>query len=315
MVTKTELEKLKKKDLVQAVLDIQKERMAVLGEGECFVRRDGDGFTESIKVNVTLRESKKEIYSLGEKWCISADGYDKLNQAAGLSVVAPKTILASGALASNPHFEFGEDKNLKSVTVRRIVMGPAPIGNLVAIERILRFDVDLYFIEDLQHKVSSRAGAGGYGTKEVKPNQLKDKSSVVAFPVGPAALWVDVSHVDIQDAFRSHIHRCKFAERMAIRMCERNCFASHPAIARRNVEPVEGVATVPVFGGRFIVDQDKIKELMTRFVEGDFEAMASVELVQATDIDKPTLGDVENISLEDELSPDGEKKVASEKTK
>lgn len=310
MVTKTQLEKLKKKDLVQAVLDIQKERMAVLGEGECFVRRDGDGFTESIKVNVELRESKKEIYSLGEKWCISADGYDKLNQAAGLSVVAPKSIFLHGQDVGNPYFEFGSDNNLRAVTVRRVIMGPAPIGNLVAIERLLRFDIDLYFLEDLQFKVSSRAGAGGYGTKAEKPNQLKDKSSVVAFPVGPAALWVDVSHVEIQDAFRSHIHRCKFAERSAIRMCERNCFASHPAIARRNVEPVEGVAIVPVFGGRFIVDQDRIKELMTRFVEGNFEDMREVEMVKATDVDAPTLKEVDTTSPEDELSPDGEKKAA-----
>ena len=198
--------------------------MAVLGEGECFVRRTEKGFVESVRTPVDLRHSKGEIYKIGERWGISADGYDKLNQAAGLSVVAPKSI--SLLQPGNPHFEFDDKGNLRSVIVRRVVVGPAPIGNMVAIERLLRFDVEMYFMEDLQDKVKYRAGSGGYGTKDIKPNVLKDCESAVVFPLGPAALWVDVSHVDIQDAFREHIKRCKFAERMATRMCERNAFGS-----------------------------------------------------------------------------------------
>lgn len=287
------LAKLTKAQLIKQCKDIYAEKVAVLGEGECFIRKTEKGFVESVRVPVELRFSKGEIYQIGAKWCISADGYDKLNQAAGLSVVAPKTIYLDGVNTGNPHFEFDVLKgNLKAVTVRRIVVGPSPIGNLVAIERLLRFDVDLYFLEDLQTKVKNRAGAGGYGTQEVKPDTLSDSASAVMFPLGPAALWVDVSHVDIQDAFREHIKRCKYAERMATRMCERNAFASHPAIARRNVEPVGGVARVTVFGGRMVMDEKRIKDLIEAFEEGDLDNAKEVEIFTAKEVDTPELEEV-----------------------
>lgn len=292
--------------LERELRELKAEKISVLGEGECFVRKTSKGFVQSVKVAVHLHESKGEIYSIGSKWCISADGYDKLNQAAGLSVVAPGRINhGSEFWTGNPHFEFDAIKgNLKSVTVRRIVVGPAPIGNLVAIERILRFDVALYFLEDLQAKVKRVAGCGGYGTQEVKPAHLNE-SSAVKFDLGPAALWVDVSHVEIQDAFREHVKRCKYAERIAIRMCERNAFASHPAIARRQVEPVGGVAIVPVFGGRSIVDEERLERLVRIFAEGDGEVdkFAEIEMVEATEVDEPSLEDVTTVSVEDELAP------------
>lgn len=303
-------------DLKRQYSQLYQERVSVLGEGECFVRKTSKGFVKSVKVAVHLHESKGEIYSMGNKWCISADGYDKLNQAAGLSVVAPGRINHGTEFwTGNPHFEFDVYKqNLKSVTVRRIVVGPAPIGNLVAIERILRFDVDLYFLEDLQAKVKSVAGCGGYGTQEVKPSHLKE-SSAVKFDLGPAALWVDVSHIEIQDAFREHVKRCKYAERIAIRMCERNAFASHPAIARRQVEPVGGVAIVPVFGGRSVVDEERLEELVKIYAEGDGEVgkFDEIEMVPATEVDKPDLEDVTTVSVEDELAPKDETEVKSEK--
>lgn len=296
--------------LEKELAELRAEKISLLGEGECFVRKTKGGFVESVKVSVHLHESKKEIYSIGNKWCISADGYDKLNQAAGLTVLAPRTI--SMLQPSNPHFSFDDEGNISSVLVRRIVVGPSPIGNLVAIERLLRFDVNMYFLEDLQVKVKNRAGAGGYGTRSIKPDVLKDKESAVMFPLGPAALWVDVSHPDIQDAFREHIKRCKYAERMATRMCERNAFASHPAIARRHVEPVGGVAIVPVFGGRSIVDEERLKELTTAIEFDEIHDVEDVEFVEAAAVDTPELEEVIQVSEEDELSPKGETEESSE---
>lgn len=298
-------------DLKRQYLQLYRERVSVLGEGECFVRKTKSGFVESVKVSVSLYESKKEIYSIGNKWCISADGYDKLNQAAGLTVMAPRSI--SLIQPSNPHFETDKEGNLKHVLVRRIVVGPSPIGNLVAIERLLRFDVNMYFLEDLQVKVKNRAGSGGYGTADIRPDVLRNKSSAVMFPlVGPAALWVDVSHPDIQEAFREHIKRCKYAERMAIRMCERNAFASHPAIARRHVEPVGGVVVVPVFGGRIIVDDERLKQLATAIEFDKPLEVEGLEVVEATDVDKPELEEVIQVSEEDEFSPTVETEEKSE---
>ena len=284
-----------KENLARQYAQLYASKVAVLGEGECFIRKTEKGFVESVKVPVNLRYSQGEIYKIGEKWGISADGYDKLNQAAGLSVIAPKTI--SILQPSNPFFEKDKDGNLQSVLVRRVVIGPSPIGNMVAIERLLRFDVEMYFIEDLQSKVKNRAGAGGYGTTTVKPDTIASCNSAIMFPLGPAALWVDVSHVDIQDAFREHIKRCKFAERMAVRMCERNAFGSHPAIARRHVEPIEGVARVTVFGGKSIVDESRIKDLLRTFEEGDFESgVKGVEVETAKEVDTPKLDEVLSVS-------------------
>ncbi len=285
-----------KDNLARQYAQLYTERVAVLGEGECFVRKNSEGFVESVRTPVDLRYSNGEIYKIGERWGISADGYDKLNQAAGLRVEAPKTI--SILQPSNPFFEKDEDGKLMSVMVRRVVVGPSPIGNIVAIERVLRLDVEMYFIEDLQLKVKNRAGAGGYGTLTIKPDVLQNKTSVVMFPLGPAALWVDVSHVDIQDAFREHIKRCKYAERMAVRMCERNALGSHPAIAKRHVDPVAGVARVTVFGGKSIVDEGRIKGLLKAFEEGDFESgrKDDIEIIASSGVDEPELNEVLSVS-------------------
>ncbi len=301
MRTATELEQLKKKDLVQAVLDIQNERMAILGEGECFIRKTKSGFVQSVKVNVELRESKKHIYSLGRKWCISVDGYDKLNQVAGLTLRSPSIIKIGGSDKGNPHFDLDASGGVRVVTVRRIIIGEAPSGSLVVVELLLRLDLNLYFLEDLQRKVKNIAVAGGYGTDAIKPASATGLSStLVPFNVGPAILWVDMSHPDIQEVFSEHIKRCKFSDRIATRICERNALASHPAISVRNVEPVNGVAIVPVFGGKSITDEDQIRKITKAFEADEQEKLVDVKVISSTEIEQPSFEEVVQVEEGDE---------------
>jgi len=301
VITKSALQKLSKKALIQSVLDIQKDRMAVLGEGECFIRKTPSGFAQSVKVNVELHESKKHIYSLGKKWCISVDGYDKLNQVAALTLRSPSIIKIGGSDQGNPHFDLDASGGVRVVTVRRIIIGSAPSGSLVVVERLLRLDLNLYFLEDLQRKVKNRAGAGGYGTETIKPASMTGLSStLVPFNVGPAILWVDMAHPDIQEAFSEHIKRCKFSDRIATRICERNALASHPSIAIRNVEPVNGIAMVPVFGGKAITDEEQIKKITEAISADEQDKLIDVEVVSSTEVEQPSFEEVVHVDEGDE---------------
>ena len=301
MFKKSDLEKLKKKDLVEAVLDIQKERMAILGEGECFIRKTPSGFAQSVKVNVNLYESKKHIYSLGDKWKISVDGYDHINQVAGLTLMSPETIRLGTDKVGNPHIEISPKRRVLAVTVRRVIIGAAPSGGLVVVERLLRLDLGLYFLEDLQRKVKNRAGAGGYGTDIIKPASATGiNNTLVPFEVGPAILWVDMNHVDIQEAFSEDTRRCKYSERIATRICERNAMASHPAIAVRNVNPVNGVATVPIFGGKKIVDEETVRKIAKAFSEDEQSKLIDVEVLSSGVVEQPSFEEVVQVDEGDE---------------
>ena len=274
----TSLKKLSKKELIELASGLMAEKMYLLGEGECFVKKTEEGFVKSVKAKVALKESEKHFYQIGKKWCISADGYDKLNQAAGLSIRSPKTINVGGTECGNPHIELDSKGVVRSVTVCRVVIGPSPIGNMVAIERLIRLDLPMYFMGELEFKIKSRASAGGYGTMESIPRNIDASHNMAHFNIGPVVIWVDVEHPDIQEVFRNNTERCKFSDRIATRICERNALASHPAIARRYVNPVAGVAEVFVFGGKMITDEDRIKEITEAISKGEQDKLKGVEV-------------------------------------
>lgn len=291
-MTLEELEKLSKNQLIERILSLESEKVAILGEGECFVRKTREGVARAVKGKVVLRESLGDFYVQGEKTLITAQGYFKMNRIAGLSLIAPTTLQFSGLdkQTTNPYVEFHSKKNraISFVVVRRIAFGASPTGSLVAIDRTLLFSNYTYLLDSLQHQVRTIEGSGGYGTKKFVPEHLASRQpSLLSYDIPGghgSVLWVDLTNAAIQEALDKHGKTVKFSDRMAISMCDRNALKSHPAMAVTAISPSAGVAEIEVFGHVIDKSQEELQEIAENLAEGQEVAGVEVhrEEVEAT---------------------------------
>lgn len=250
---------------------LRNQNVALLGDGEVFIRRDASGIMRACKRPVSLSERNKEIQRIGEHWMITSAGADKLNQLPGLNIMTPPSVVVDGKEVSNPTIErHPKTRAIQSVYVRKIIFGPNPIGNMVGVDYTLFFNVYTYFLQDLQVKVRRYPVCGTYGMKEKPPASLSpDRRSLVFFEIeDPVGLWVDLSHGEIQEVFNQHVSRQKFGDRHAQSICTRNALLKHPAIAAKTVEVHNGVAKITVYGFKHDFDFKKFAELGEKIEKG-----------------------------------------------
>lgn len=264
-ISAADLTDMNREELAALVVAMKQRNIALLGEGQGFVTRNKDGFVETIKAQVALSEARKEIYSVGGKNEITAQGYNRCNQIAGLSILNPPRLFFAGDDQSNPYVEFDNEKKrtISFVAIRRIAIGPGPTQNIVAIDSTLLFSTYVYLLQDLQKRIKKVPAAGGYGHGDYKPEHL-EKVIKRCFPFEVETgviLYADLAHKEIQDALSQHTQRCKFAERIATTIATRNCLKAHPAIAAQTVQPVGGIARVTVYGTKTTYDFSKLQQM------------------------------------------------------
>lgn len=252
---------------------LRNQNVALLGDGEVFIRRDASGLMRACKMQVALSERNKEIQRIGEHWMITSAGADRLNQLPGLNIMTPPSVVVDGKEVSNPYIErHPKTRAIQSVYVRKIIFGPNPIGNMVGVDYTLFFNVYTYFLQDLQVKVRRYPVCGTYGMKEKPPASLspdRPGRSLVFFEIeDPVGLWVDLSHGEIQEVFNQHVSRQKFGDRHAQSICTRNALLKHPAIAAKTVEVHNGVAKITVYGFKHDFDFKKFAELGEKIEKG-----------------------------------------------
>ncbi|MCG3112408.1 MAG: hypothetical protein MCM46_11390 [Candidatus Manganitrophus sp. SB1] len=252
---------------------LRNQNVALLGDGEVFIRRDASGVMRACKMPVPLSERNKEIQRIGEHWMITSAGADKLNQLPGLNIMTPPSVVVDGKEVSNPYIErHPKTRAIQSVYVRKIIFGPNPIGNMVGVDYTLFFNVYTYFLQDLQVKVRRYPVCGTYGMKEKPPASLspdRPGRALVFFEIeDPVGLWVDLSHGEIQEVFNQHVSRQKFGDRHAQSICTRNALLKHPAIAAKTVEVQNGVAKITVYGFKHDFDFKKFAELGEKIEKG-----------------------------------------------
>jgi hypothetical protein len=202
---------------------------------------------------------------------------------------------------------------------------PAIDGDWYMSDATVVLDLALYLIQDLQAKVSRFPTCGTLGLRREKPSSWTYQKEVKGRPEGPAinhdatgammawypvaddvGLWVDLGHPDIQKAFKEHIQRRKFAERIA------------QSIARRNVlKTMLGVSTVcQGADGRYQVLVTKTttandKRALEALVDGDGEPgalMGTQERMKDLSPPAPIVVTAEEIS--GELSEEEESALA-----
>ena len=289
---------------------LKSQNIAILGDGEVFVRRDTGGIMRACKMQVSLSERNKEIHRIGEHWMITSAGADRLNQLPGLNIMTPQSVVVDGKEVSNPNIErHPKTRAIQAVYVRKIIFGPNPIGNMVGVDYTLFFNVYTYFLQDLQSKIRRYPVCGSYGMKDQPPTaaaavaETATRStrprSLVFFEIeDPVGLWVDLSHGEIQEVFNQHVSRQKFGDRHAQSICTRNALLKHPAIASKTVEVHNGVAKIIVYGFKHDFDFKKFSEIGEKIGKGQIDPK-EIQIEHAEEEAK-----FEEVSLEGALEGD-----------
>lgn len=203
------------------------------------VKHTSDGVVRSMLTRVPLNPAKGETYPMPYRtpegqWktrqIVTAAGYDKLNQFAGMSFIQPATVMGDdGQQRPNPymHREGGE---LLWVRVRTIGVGRNAAGSLVVRDYTLNYDLSLYLAQDLYSKWSGRKSDtpkqwGTLHASDAVP-KVQPGHKAMALPWG-VTLVVDLGHKDVVGLIAEHINRMRFAERNALTICTRNILKKH----------------------------------------------------------------------------------------
>ena len=196
------------------------------------------GIIQATMTRVPLSIKSKELYTMGgmvdRKWSntantlITASGYDKLNQFAGITMHQPETVLDDeGKIRPNPYFH-REGGQLVGVRIRMMGLGRNAVGSIVLHDNTLLFDVRTYLAQDLWSKWTGRKSENtkkwgkafplGRVPKEIAADhewlQVECPNGIV--------LCVNLTDKDVVNMMGEQLNRAKFAERLARTICKRN---------------------------------------------------------------------------------------------
>jgi len=270
-----------------------------LGDGECYVMsRDGKGAVRMIAAPVTLRKSLGEIDVIQKKPMITKDGYSKLNQIANVNLLTPPTLIVDGVAQSNPYIErHPETKVIQSVAIRRVGIGYSPIGNLMAIDKTLFFNIRTYFMQDLQSKMKKFPASAALGKKSAPPKSRrvkeitgwKETGGGKSYPIfgeekevefsaenceyyeieGGVGAWVDLTHPEILELYNTHTQRQKFGDRIAQSIVDRNILKDFMALGQVALEDKQDAVKVLVYGYRHDLDFHRVENLAGQIASGE----------------------------------------------
>jgi hypothetical protein len=258
---------------------MKRQNIAILGDGEVFLRKTASGGVKSVKGVVTLSEELGEIYEIPgygdipSKYSITAVGYFKLNQVAGVSIITPKSLrLENGDVVVNPFIVRDTNGQVSGVWLRKTSIGRSPTGNISMISSTLQYDVSQYFLSDLIKKVKNNSRAGRLcNSKTLTDDELKKGIFMPVF--GEMGIWVNLEDKDVYKAVETLSENRKFAERKAQTIAERNALKKHPAFSQVYVSPQgvkpKRIAKVCVVGWTCDLTETELQKLAEQVDSGD----------------------------------------------
>lgn len=297
------------KEVTMSQLPEKKNEIAVLGDGEVFVKRTAEGSFKAIRGEIRLSQSDKEVTSIpGGGVMISTYGYDKLNKFAGLTIVYPPQIpitvdrrgYPETAMVENPYIEYDKDGVMKVITVEALAIGLSPIGNWVITQERTRFDLHQYFVADAWSKAKKFPACGKFVSRETYEKMPDRENRMFLKIMGEWGLALDVTHPDVMSTLSGQITRQKFAERIASSICRRNAMKRHPAIAKTEVKLHGGEAYVTVYGWQHDMTAAQITKMVSLTTGGQLPPQITLQ----SESKEPQYGDGEVSSVEVEVVTD-----------
>ncbi|GKV56005.1 hypothetical protein NCCP2222_19520 [Sporosarcina sp. NCCP-2222] len=308
----------------QEIQLLKKQNVAVLGDGEVFVKRTNGGALRSIKGAVTLNERNGEIATIQGKTMTTAKGFNTLNQIAGLSIITPeKLTLPDGQVVVNPYPIIDhESGTISKVWVKKIAIGYSPTGNLVITSSTLLYDIKMYFIQDVMKKVQYSKDAGRVCMEQMMTEEEK-KNCIFLKIEGFLGVAANIQHKDVLKAIDTYINKKQFAERNAQSICERLVMSKHPALASAAYVTKQGeVARVPVVGYVHDFNREELLEIADKAERGEEVVVRGKKadvieaVVEATEADITVDADDEEILQSSPIQEEQEyEKVYAETTR
>ena len=221
-----------KKQLTAYVEGIKKQNIAVLGDGEVFVRRSEEGMIKAVTGAMSLKEDLGQIAMIKGKAMVTSDGYIDQNKIASCTTITPEHLtLPNGNKVPNPYPIIDEKSgSISKVWVKKMVLGRTPVGNWAITSCTLLYDINMYFLQDCYKKIMKNKNAG----KVVMKTTIKEDERDLFLPIqGNIGIVINPGCQDILDAIDTLIQKKLFAERLAQTICERVCMKKHPAFASK----------------------------------------------------------------------------------
>lgn len=241
---------------------VKRHNTAVLGRDELFLVKDGGQKLRCVKVPVRLTLEEGHLYEVQGKWNVTAVGYTKLNQIAGVSLVQPETIVVDGREQVNPYLEMHPQKPgvLLRVHCRVLSIGRNATGQPCVVDYRLKFDPNLYLLQSLKKLQAGKATwAGEKGNRhkveavqlieavddmllsefDARRSELKGWGYLPFAAVGDDFLGVafNLRHPEVRNLMGDQVNLVGFAERRAQTIARRNALRHNAAL---------GVTTVTV---------------------------------------------------------------------
>lgn len=273
--------------------------LVVFDFAKVLARKHGSQILNPFEAHLTLSENKGHLYRMKGKFAISSTGYVHLNRIASISLITPQEVVVDDRAYPNPHVERNKiTKAIETVNVRKMAVGFSPVGNIVAIDKTLFYNVYTYFIQAIQAKMKAKVwqkedflypNCAIYGTRRDKPDLGGKEKWVFYETVRPLGIWIDYTNPAIIACLEDHTQRQRFGDRIAQKIAERNCLKDHPAIGVSQVsvyfddedrDKENGIAEVKVYGWRHELDATAIKDISKQAARGDEKIKTEASIVE-----------------------------------
>lgn len=266
------------------------------------VKRHGNQLLNPFEGQMALSERKGHLYKIKGKHAISSTGYVHLNKIASINLVTPQNVVVDGHSVPNPHIERHPlTRAVEAVAVRKVAIGFSPVGNIVAIDKTLFYNVYTYFIQSLQAKMKAKKygseelkfpGCAMYGTRRDRPKEEEGGEAKWVFyeTARPLGIWANYKHEAIVACLEDHTQRQRFGDRIAQKIVERNCLKDHPAIgisqvsvgyAEEDKKKENAIANVKIYGWRHELEASDISVAAEKAEKGDTAITREQDIIDA----------------------------------
>ena len=215
------------------------------------IKSTKDGLIKGIEVNVELSIRRKEIYGLsvgsGEnkktEYKITAEGFEKLYQAAALDTIPEQKFIMNGQEYTNPHIEFDDKRRKNKVITRQTVVGRDANGKVQYSSAFIIYDAGGLLLTTLMNKLKwdKKGELGFYCDREEYEEYKKTKEHRCRFYEidEEFGMCIFTDTYEFKVAISTERDMRDTIERKAVTVARRNAIRRHPAIATYSVLPVK----------------------------------------------------------------------------
>lgn len=320
------------KAIIQYVSDIEGKNVVVIGTDNAFALTDNDGQIKAFKMALELSVAEGTLVEIGRSFgnyvapvAISAQGYEKWAEKTGASVIFPKDVLVGETLKPNPYMERDPKNNrVLAVHARAVAFKYSPMGLPQVCDWSTIFDVPSYRMIDLLAKAKNTPQAFKLLPEGMEPPTTERGNETWAkYPFDEATnLWLNTSHNEVLDWFKSIINREKKAMDFAQTFARRNALKHLSGLQK----PPENAHqwSFPVLSwrptGNNIIkwDASQYSELQNRVAgviegnTGEFD-QGNVKQIEVKKGVEKISEELDNQEISDDINPDDPVEVSDQK--